>query len=105
MVRSVARATLLSLCMLGVSACGHVSANCTQTTVRAVYFRTRPDYVVDLSDGHSYQRDPEGTVSWIGRNMVKFSVGDSAYVCTNIAGAPRDELDVVVNPHEFDYGG
>ena len=83
----------------------HVAANCKETTVRAVHFGQRLDYVVDLSDGHSYQRDPNGTESWTRGGMKRFSVGDTAYVCTDMSGYPHNELDVVDSPHEFDYSG
>lgn len=81
------------------------SANCSKTSVKTVHFRERSDYIVDLSDGHSYQRDPQGTDSYVGGVLQKFSAGDTAYVCTKIGGDPNGELDVVSSPYEFDYPG
>jgi hypothetical protein len=82
-----------------------VAATCKETVVIAVHLRQHADYIIDTADGHSYRRDPQGAETFMGGRIVKFSVGDKAYVCTNISGDSSDELDVVDSPRVLDYSG
>lgn len=91
-----------------------MAASCHAATTVRVRFETRPDYIIDLSDGHSYQRDTGDTESYGAesrmlpnghRDFIRFHPGETAYVCTNVEGRPASEIEIVEAPHVFDYSG
>lgn len=60
---------------------------------------------IQLSDRHWYRKDLGSTESYRAGSRERFYAGERAYICNNVQGRPRGEIQIVDSPHVLDYSG